>query len=208
MRSEFVDELCGIIYHRTLILRGRTIWVTPIGAGRSGIRPLVTFQAKQTSRYNFHYNALSAGGGITFQVDAVNPPLVGLPNFVGTMQTEKGLIADIICNRETMQILSIKTESPALNITATKILERSKESDISISEDSMGELVRISRHGFDETFQEQLATLLDLGLCRRGVFRQPNPLFIMDPVCQCLLAALCIYFYQLEPLYNSEGSFG
>jgi hypothetical protein len=206
MQSEFLGQLSGSVYYRTLILRGKTIWASPNGEARSGARPLVTFQTKQTSRYNFSYSALSACGKMAFKLEAVSPPLVGLPKFIGSIQTENGLFANVVCSRETAQILSIKIKSPFIHITATKTGIRSEDSDIIFAEQSTGDIVRIVRNGYDETFGEQLASLFDLGLCRRGVFGKMIP--VMDPIGQCLLAGLCIYFYQLELLFNSEGSFG
>ena len=143
-----------------------------------------------------------------FQVEAIDPPLLGIPNYRGAVQTESGSIADIICTKESAQILSIRTKDGFHHITAERAARR-RESDIIFAEDSMGELAKILIFDDKKTYKEQAAELLQLGLSRRGAFSKTTPLPAPDhPVSQCVLAGLCIYFFQLELVYNSEGSFG
>src|SRR5690349_11478317 len=101
--------LSGEIYYSTGFMhRGKSLWTCPPGAPRSDLRPIIEFKVKQTGRWNTCFDAASLSGDFSFSLEAINPPLVGLPNFGGIVATSSQTVADIACQNNPTRILSIR----------------------------------------------------------------------------------------------------
>jgi hypothetical protein len=206
MRAEQWGCLSGNIFFRTgFLVRGKSVWTCPQEMSRANLRPIVKFKAKQTSRWNFQFTAQSLAGDFSFEIKAMNPPLVGFPQYEGFVRKQSQVVAAIASENQASRILSIRATSTPLHITAEKVRPGYGESDILFKEESLGEFATISRRGEKETLREQLESKLGFGLSKRGAFKDLPPQSPpREPITECMLAAVCLYLYSLEPLLNTE----
>lgn len=198
--------LSGSIFYRTgFLVRGKSVWTCPQGASRANLRPIVYFKPKQTSRWNFQFHAKSFAGDFSFEIQAMNPPLIGFPKYEGFLRKESQVVAAIVSENALSRILSIRATSAPLHITAEKVWPGYGESDILFMEEALGEIATISWRGEKQSMREQLESMFGFGLVKRGVFKDfPADLLSREPITECILAAICLYLYSLEPLLNTE----
>jgi len=196
---------CGtIFYPMRFILRSREIWADKDGL-RAHAMPIVRFRIRYTRRWRFDMHADSCAGPFSIHLEAQHPPLVGVPNREGRLSINNTEIATITCPKSGSSLLSLRGVNCDCNLKLVKIYSKRAESDCVLEDAQLGELASIYRRSDDETLKEQFRNWLGSRLAKTGMFKECVSSRCADDVwTRCVLASLCLYFYDLELVSNTE----
>ena len=204
--------LSGEIYYRARSSWSTEPWSCATGPSRAELQPVVEFRVRRTGKWDVHFTATSAAGDFSFCLEAINQPFPGpsgLPNYRGNVVTTSQITAEVSCNESPARVLSIHAMAPAFYITGEKTVPGCQPSHIYLSEASLGEIAMILPPGYIGSFREQFEEMFDFGVYRQGEFTKTAAALSPDnPVTQCLLAALCMYFYRLGEILNKDHGSG
>lgn len=197
--------LAGSIYYRTgFVLRGKTIWTSPSGS-RAAALPVARFKPGQRGRWGLDMTGISFTGIFSMRLEADGGPLIGMPKRKGELQTSTKQIVQLRCENHRSRLLSILAPEQNIHLALDRLVPANLESDIVLEDSRLGELAVISRRGFDTGLRDQIGSGFGLGLAKRGFFKDEVTNHLSDrSMIECVLAALCLYFYSLEPLLNTE----
>ncbi len=199
--SNWSELFAGVLYYQAgYLFRPKSLWSSRHGDRSNAIR-LASFRRRLKGRFSFEIRGNSPFGDFAVAV-APSSFQIGIPSLMGTVQSREAQLAHIMCDPRSSQLLSLRVADGSFRLTVAKILPSEDESDVTIEECKLGELVKIVRRDYD--FREEIASRLGFGLCRRGFFKDEAAfVYQSQPLAICLIATLCLYFDCLEGLMNT-----
>jgi hypothetical protein len=191
----------GSLFYRTLLLRGKTLWSSPSNH-RIDMRPIAKFKARRKSVWGLRIDGFSSCGSFSVDFCAGDSSSHGR-RFWGVVKANSQEIAHLTCDGQDTDLVSVDSHDNTINLTLGKTHPSRFESDVILKEARIGELAIIERWP-TERLSDQVKILTSFGVYRAGQFKETNQLGHNIRLTQATLATLCLYFYWLEPLMNTD----